>query len=77
MIVFWLLANTIVLIVVALTFSLIVGITVGIIAAWKQNSWFDYTSSGLAIFGLSIPVFVVGLLAQLFFASRQMKGMQS
>ena len=62
------LANTIVLILVAVTFSLIVGITVGIIAAWKQNSWFDYTSSGLAIFGLSIPVFVVGLLAQLLFA---------
>src|SRR5215207_6600059 len=40
--------------------ALIVGITVGSIAALKQNSKWDYTSMAFAMLGISIPNFVLG-----------------
>src|ERR1700730_13424970 len=42
--------------------ALIVGITVGSIAALKQNSSWDYASMTLAMLGISIPNFVLGPL---------------
>ncbi len=62
------LANTLVLIVVAVTISLAVGIGLGAVTALKQNSWIDHASTGLAFVGISIPVFWLGLMLQLFFA---------
>ncbi|MDH3398151.1 MAG: ABC transporter permease [Acidimicrobiia bacterium] len=59
------LRNTIVLAIVALAFSLLIGILVGIIAAVRQNSWFDYTTTGLSLLGIATPVFLVGLMLQL------------
>lgn len=48
--------------------ALILGLTAGIIAALKQNSFFDYFSMALAMFGLSVPNFVLGPILVLFFA---------
>lgn len=59
--------NTLVLVVYAVTFSLLIGISIGIISAVKQNSPIDFATTGLAFVGISIPVFVVGLLLQLLF----------
>ena len=52
----------------ALLFSLIVGVTLGAIAAVKQNSWIDYLLMSTAMTGISIPNFVVAPLLILFFA---------
>ncbi|MBN1765953.1 MAG: ABC transporter permease [Sedimentisphaerales bacterium] len=44
-----------------------VGIPVGVISAVKRNSWFDYTSLGLALVGISLPTFVTGTALLIFF----------
>jgi oligopeptide transport system permease protein len=54
--------------ILAYLLALIVGITVGSIAALKQNSRWDYTSMALAMLGISIPNFVLGPLLVLFFS---------
>lgn len=44
----------------ALLVALIIGMPLGIIAALKQNTIFDYISMSVAIFGVSVPVIVLG-----------------
>lgn len=48
--------------------ALIVGLAAGIIAALKQNSFWDYGSMALAMLGLSVPNFVLGPILVLAFA---------
>ena len=52
----------------AYLFALFLGITMGTLAALKQNSWIDYASMTLAMLGISIPNFVLGPLLVLLFA---------
>ena len=47
---------------VAMTFATIIGITLGTIAALKQNSWVDHLFVTGSILGISIPSFVAGVL---------------
>lgn len=61
------LANTLVLGITALSFSLLVGIAIGLVAAVRQYSPFDYVATGGAFFGLSMPPFWFGLILQIFF----------
>lgn len=53
---------------VALSWSLALGITAGVIGAIRQNSWWDYSAMSLAMIGISIPSFVMGPLLALVFA---------
>ncbi len=46
----------------ALIIALVVAIPAGIIAAVRRNTVFDYASMGIALFGVSIPVFFTGIL---------------
>ncbi|MEP6921140.1 MAG: ABC transporter permease subunit [bacterium] len=48
--------------------ALLIGITVGSIAALKPNSRWDYASMGLAMLGISIPNFVLGPILVLIFS---------
>ena len=48
--------------IVAIIFSVIVGIPLGVIAALRQNTWLDYLCLGTSILGVSVPTFVSGLL---------------
>ena len=48
--------------------ALIVGITIGVIAALKPNSRWDYASMALAMLGISIPNFVLGPILVLIFS---------
>lgn len=50
----------------ALVFAVLVGVSIGIISAVRQNSWMDQVARFLAINGISMPVFWLGLLAQIF-----------
>lgn len=52
----------------AIIVAVIIGINAGIISAWFQNSWFDYTAMILALVGVSMPIFWLGLLGQWGFA---------
>ncbi len=48
----------------AILIAIIVGVNAGIISAWFQNSWFDYTAMILALVGVSMPIFWLGLMLQ-------------
>jgi oligopeptide transport system permease protein len=52
----------------ALTVALGVGLTAGILAAMRRNTWIDYGASALALVGICVPTFVMGPLFVLFFA---------
>lgn len=51
----------------AIVIAVIVGVNAGIISAWFQNSWFDYTAMILALVGVSMPIFWLGLMLQYIF----------
>ncbi len=51
----------------ALSFAILVGGTLGTIAALRQNSSIDYLVTGLGALGLTIPNFVVAPIFQLVF----------
>ena len=48
--------------------ALSLGLAIGILAALKQNSAFDYGSMSLAMLGLSVPNFVIGPILVLVFS---------
>jgi len=52
----------------AYVIALLVGITMGTLAALRQNSWLDHTSMAIAMLGISIPNFVLGPLLVLVFS---------
>lgn len=64
------LPRTLLLGAMALTFELLLGLSIGIAAALRQNSWFDTAVMTLAILGISMPTFVTGLLFLSYFAFR-------
>src|SRR5262249_33732809 len=53
----------------ALTFAIVVGIPLGVIAALRQNTIIDYISLFFATVGVSIPTFVTGLLVIIIFGT--------
>jgi peptide/nickel transport system permease protein len=61
------LANTAILGLVAVSFSLMVGVAIGVYSALRQYSAFDQFFTGAAFLGLSIPNFWFALLLQIFF----------
>ena len=54
--------------VVALVIAVLIGVPLGVLAALKQNSFWDYLGMGVAIFGVSVPNIVLGPLLILIFA---------
>jgi len=48
--------------------ALVLGISLGIIAALKQNTWIDYVSLFFATVGYTIPSFVLGIFLLIIFA---------
>ncbi|OJX38391.1 MAG: hypothetical protein BGO78_10370 [Chloroflexi bacterium 44-23] len=46
----------------ALIIAIIIGVPLGIISALKQNTIYDYLGMSIAIFGVSVPVIVLGPL---------------
>jgi peptide/nickel transport system permease protein len=64
------LAATLELTIVSLMIAVFVGVNAGIISAWKQSSWFDYMSMLIALIGVSMPIFWLGLMEQWIFAQK-------
>jgi oligopeptide transport system permease protein len=48
--------------------ALLLGLSLGIVAAIRCNTWIDYLASAIAMTGLSVPSFVIGPLCVLAFA---------
>jgi peptide/nickel transport system permease protein len=51
----------------ALFFSVIVGVPLGVISAVRQNTWLDYVLRVVSLSGLSLPAFWLGLLILMAF----------
>ncbi|MBI3507210.1 MAG: ABC transporter permease, partial [Proteobacteria bacterium] len=59
---------TISLSITTLVFAVIVAVPLGVVAAWKAGGWIDRAVMALAVFGFSVPVFVLGYLLIFGFA---------
>jgi ABC-type dipeptide/oligopeptide/nickel transport system permease component len=54
--------------VMALALAVAIGVPLGILAALKQNTFWDYFCMSIAIFGVSVPVIVLGPILVAIFA---------
>lgn len=52
----------------AMLFAVLFGTTLGVIAAWKRNSWLDHGLMSTALIGISIPSFVLAPIFILVFS---------
>ncbi len=52
----------------ALVLTLLIGVTAGIVSALRQNSWVDQLAMIVAMLGISLPSFFLGLLMIMLFA---------
>jgi peptide/nickel transport system permease protein len=59
---------TIELALIALAIAITAGILAGIVAAIRRNTWLDLLISGLSVFGVSMPVYWLGLMMIILFA---------
>jgi len=59
---------TLMLAALATVLGSVLGITAGVIAAVRRNSWLDHLISSVAMMGVSMPVYWLGLLLILLFA---------
>ncbi len=48
----------------AALFAWVVGIPIGIVSAVRKNTWVDHLFMGFSLFGVSMPVFWIGLILQ-------------
>ncbi len=62
------LPNTLLLAVTAITLACLFGIPAGIISAVKPYTWLDYLVTSAALFGISMPVFWLGLMLVVLFS---------
>jgi len=62
------LPETLELVLTGLAVAAIVGVAIGIVSARKQYSWIDKLSTGFCFFGMSVPVFWLGLMLIIFFS---------
>ena len=53
---------------ITLVLTIVIAVPLGVVAAWKAGSWVDRTIMAFAVFGFSVPVFVVGYLLAYVFA---------
>src|SRR6201993_3661823 len=61
---------TLSLMAVTLVFAIAVAVPLGVVAAWRAGSLLDRAVMAFAVFGFSVPVFVVGYLLAYLFALR-------
>src|SRR5256712_11160958 len=52
----------------AMLIASVIGVLTGVVAATRQNSWFDGMSMFVALFGFSMPIFWLGIMLILLFA---------
>ena len=53
---------------ISLAVALTLGLTLGVLAAIRRNTWMDYVCSSVAMIGICVPTFVLGPLLVLTFA---------
>lgn len=64
----WRYLNTLKLAAAALVIAVTLGLSLGLLAAWKRGSWLDTLTTSVSLVGVSTPGFAFGLLMLLVFA---------
>jgi peptide/nickel transport system permease protein len=59
---------TLSLMAITLVLTILVAVPLGVVAAWKAGSWIDRSIMAFAVFGFSLPVFVIGYVLAYVFA---------
>lgn len=59
---------TLLLTTMSLLIAIAIGVPAGVVAAVRRNTWLDQISMGIALFGVSVPNFWLGLNLILFFS---------
>src|SRR5919198_6271914 len=59
---------TLSLMAITICFAVAVAVPIGVLAAWKAGTWIDRTIMAFAVFGFSVPVFVIAYLLAYVFA---------
>jgi peptide/nickel transport system permease protein len=59
--------NTVELTILAMLIAVVVGVIAGIVSASRQYSFLDYSVMGVALFGVSMPVFWLGIMLMMIF----------
>jgi len=62
------LPNTLLLALVSIVLASILGVAAGVVSATRQYSWTDHLTMSLALFGVSMPVYWLGLMLILLFS---------
>ena len=60
--------NTFELVVFSIAFAIVLGVPLGVLAAVRQNRPIDHVIRVITVSGVAMPMFWLGLMAQLFFA---------
>jgi ABC-type dipeptide/oligopeptide/nickel transport system permease component len=63
------LPRTLELAVAAMVLAILIGVSLGILAALKHNSWIDRVAMAISVAGVSMPIFWAALLAIYLFAA--------
>ncbi|MGH8417921.1 MAG: ABC transporter permease [Pseudomonas sp.] len=53
---------------VAIAFTILISVPLGVLAAWKHRSWIDKLVMSTSVLGFSVPVFVIGYVLITVFA---------
>lgn len=61
-------ANTITLALLAVALAFVVSMILGVIAAYKSGTWIDKLFTSVAVFGISVPTFWLGVVLVIIFA---------
>jgi len=59
---------TVALATTTIVLSVLIAVPLGVVAAWKQNTWIDRVVMGFSVLGFSVPVFVIGYVLIYVFA---------
>lgn len=58
---------TLSLMAITLCLAIVIAVPIGVLAAWKAGTWIDRLIMAFAVFGFSVPVFVIGYLLAFVF----------
>ncbi|MEL6637485.1 MAG: ABC transporter permease [Bacteroidota bacterium] len=59
--------RTFLLALTAIGLALVIGLLLGVLAAWRPNSWFDQLAVSLSVIGISVPSYVSAMVLALVF----------
>lgn len=59
---------TVALSISTIIFAILVAVPIGVLAAWKAGTWIDRSVMAFAVFGFSVPVFVIGYVLMYIFS---------